>query len=131
MKPFRHSCRYYYHFLVPRRISEVSAVGKLSDSLNTQPLLTPSFTRESSFKIQVLWFILSFQNKADASTNHEDEAFELLFSHVALQLFSEAQQAEDVLKVRSCSSYSLGRECSCADSETDENEEKGCGSCGS
>ena len=33
--------------------------------------------------------------------SHEDEAFELLFSHVALQLFSEPQQAEDVLKVRS------------------------------
>ena len=39
--------------------------------------------------------------------NHEDEAFELLFSHVALQLFSEPDQAVDVLKVRVCSPFML------------------------
>ena len=39
--------------------------------------------------------------------NHEDEAFELLFSHVALQLFSEPDQAVDVLKVRVCLPFML------------------------
>ena len=46
-------------------------------------------------------FILSLTSFQKSGKSHEDEAFELLFSHVALQLFSEPQQAEDVLKVRS------------------------------
>ena len=40
-----------------------------------------------------------WQRKKSEAPQHEDEVFELLFSHMALNLFTEPDQAIDILKV--------------------------------
>lgn len=43
--------------------------------------------------------VLHWQRRKSEAPQHEDEVFELLFSHMALNLFSEPDQAIDILKV--------------------------------
>ena len=42
---------------------------------------------------------LLWQRRKSEAPQHEDEVFELLFSHMALNLFTEPDQAIDILKV--------------------------------
>lgn len=42
---------------------------------------------------------LHWQRRKSEAPQHEDEVFELLFSHMALNLFTEPDQATDILKV--------------------------------
>lgn len=42
---------------------------------------------------------LPWQRRKSEAPQHEDEVFELLFSHMALNLFTEPDQAIDILKV--------------------------------
>ena len=42
---------------------------------------------------------LHWQRRKSEAPQHEDEVFELLFSHMALNLFTEPDQAIDILKV--------------------------------
>ena len=39
------------------------------------------------------------QRRKSGEPRHEDEVFELLFTHMALNLFTEPEQAMDILKV--------------------------------